>query len=102
MSVSEVTSDTNVSNLFRIESIINWAFIVFWGYFKDNVFKPSIISLLFSVVISEESTHCFSFRFEFQSEVSFSEYRIEKFQQERENLNVFNLNVIRHDINVNE
>ena len=59
ISISEVTSDTNVSNLFRIELIFIWAIIGFWGYFKRNVFKPSIISSLFSVVISEELTSLF-------------------------------------------
>ena len=57
--MSEVTSDTNVSNLFRIESIFIGAIIGLWGYFKCNVFKPSIISLLFSVVISEELNSLF-------------------------------------------
>ena len=31
----------------------------FGGYFKRHIFKPSIISLLFSVVISEELTSLF-------------------------------------------
>ena len=54
ISMSEVTSDTNVSNLFRIELIFIWAITGFLGYFKRNVFKLSIILSLFSVVFSEE------------------------------------------------
>ena len=74
ISISEVTSDTNVSNLFRIELMFIWAIIGFWGYLKRDVFKPSITSSLFSVLISEE-LHYFSFGFEFQSGVNFSEYK---------------------------
>ena len=64
MSMLEVTSDTNASNLFRIELIFIWVIIKFSGYFKSNVFKPSIISCLFSAVFSEERTsNIFSFWF---------------------------------------
>ena len=54
ISMPEVTTDTNVSNLFRIELIFIWAITGFLGYFKRNVFKPSIILSLLSVVFSEE------------------------------------------------
>ena len=54
--MSEGTSDANFSNLFRIELIFIRAIIGFWECIKCNVFKPSIISSLFSVVVSEELT----------------------------------------------
>ena len=59
ISISEVTSDTNVSNLFRIGLIFIWVTIGFWGYFKRNVLKPWIMSSLFSVVFSEELASLF-------------------------------------------
>ena len=57
--MSEFTIDPNVSNLFRIKLIFIWAIIGFRVCFKRNVFKPSIVSLLCSVVISEELTSLF-------------------------------------------
>ena len=45
ISMSKVLSDTNVSNLFRIELIFIWAIIaIIWGYFK-HVFINYIIAV---------------------------------------------------------